>query len=71
MNNDKRTTKRLKTHTVLDLHYTKDEGQGCFDGTLEECNEFVSTQHPHFMYKVVPMLPDEIKNHPDNQYQLS
>ena len=71
MNNDKRTTKRLKTHTVLDLHYTKDEGQGCFDGTLEECNEFVSTQHPHFMYKVVPMLPDEIKNHPDNQYNLS
>lgn len=58
----------MKTHKVLDLHYHDDEGQDCFDGTLQECNEFASTQSPHFMYKVVPMTKEEIENHPDNQF---
>lgn len=58
----------LKTHEVLDLHYHEDEGQGCFVGTLEECNEFVSQQGiSTFMYKVVPMTKEEIENYPDNQ----
>ena len=56
-----------KTHEVLDLHYHEDEGQGCFDGTREECEEFAATQSPSFMYKVVPMTKQEIENHPDNQ----
>lgn len=56
----------MKTHEVLDLHYHPDEGQGCFDGTRQECEDFAATQSPHFMYKVVPMTKYEIENHPDN-----
>ena len=56
----------MKTHQVLDLHYHEDEGQGCFDGTQQECVEFAATQTPHFMYKVVPMTKEEIETHPDN-----
>jgi len=56
-----------KTHIVLDLHYTPDEGQECFDGTKEECENFAATQSPHFMYKVVPMTEEEMNTHPDNQ----
>ena len=59
--------KPKKTHEVLDLHYLPEEGQGCFDGTQKECEDFIATQTPHFMYRVVPMTPEEIKNHPDNQ----
>lgn len=57
----------MKTHVVLDLHYHEDEGQECFDGTKQECEDFVATQSPKFMYKVVPMTEEEIKNHPENQ----
>ncbi len=57
----------MKTHQVLDLHYTPDEGQGCFDGTQKECEEFAAKQTPHFMYKVVPMTKEEIEIHPDNK----
>jgi len=56
-----------KTHEVLDLHFHPDEGQGCFDGTREECENFAATQSPHFMYKVVTMTQEEIDSHPDNQ----
>jgi len=56
-----------KTHEVLDLHYHEDEGQGCFDGTQQECEEFAATQSPSFMYKVIPMTEKQIKSHPDNQ----
>lgn len=56
-----------KTHEVLDLHYHEDEGQGCFDGTYQECLDFLADQSPHFMYKIVPMTKEEIENHPDNQ----
>lgn len=59
--------KELKTHEVLDLHYLPEEGQGCFVGTLKECEEFVATQSPYFMYKIVPMTKEEIENYPDNQ----
>lgn len=57
----------MKTHQVLDLHYHPEEGQGVFDGTLQECEEFAATQTPTFMYKVVPMTKEEIAAHPDNQ----
>jgi hypothetical protein len=59
----------MKTHKVLDLHYLPEEGQDCFSGTLQECEEFVATQTPHFMYKVVPMTTDELRLHPDNQIE--
>lgn len=49
------------THEVLDLHYTPDEGQGCFEGTYKECMDFAATQTPHFMYKVVPLLKEEFE----------
>jgi hypothetical protein len=51
----------MKTHQVLDLHYTPDEGQGCFTGTKMQCEEFASSQSPSFMYKVVPMTKEEIE----------
>ncbi len=57
----------MKTHIVLDLHYTVDEDQSCFDGTEEECQKFAATQTPHFMYKVVPMTKEEIDSHPANR----
>jgi hypothetical protein len=60
----------LKIHEVLDLHYLPEEGQGCFDGTRQECEEFALTQSPDFMYKVVPMLKEEVLSHPDNQEYL-
>jgi hypothetical protein len=60
----------MKTHKVLDLHYHPEEGQGCFDGTLQECEEWAATQSPQFMYKVVPMTTDEIRLHPDNQVEI-
>lgn len=41
-------------YQVLDLHYHPEEGQACFWGTLEECEEFVATQTPYFMYKIIP-----------------
>lgn len=45
----------MKTHEVLDLVYTPEEGQECFSGTESECYEFVESQGgASFMYKVVP-----------------
>jgi len=45
------------THEVLDLVYTKNEGQECFAGTKKECNDFINKQGGMtFMYKVVPIL---------------
>lgn len=42
-------------YIVLDLHYTKDEGQECFVGTYEECEEFIQEQGScYFMYKIIP-----------------
>ena len=53
----------MKTHRVLDLHYSSDEGQSCFVGTQQECEEFATEQSPHFMYKVVPMTKEEIESY--------
>lgn len=58
---------QMKTHLVLDLHYTEDEGQDVFVGTHSECEDFASEQSPYFMYKVVPMSQEEIINYPDNK----
>lgn len=45
------------THQVLDLVYTPDEGQECFDGTEQECYDFIQKQGgATFMYKVVPIV---------------
>lgn len=47
----------MKTHEVLDLVYTIEEGQSCFSGTLKECQDFVSQQGgATFMYKIVPII---------------
>jgi len=57
----------MKTHVVLDLHYHPNEGQECFDGTQQECFDFIKQQGGStFMYKVVPMTKEEIESHPDN-----
>ena len=45
------------THQVLDLVYTPDEGQECFEGTEQECYNFIQQQgNATFMYKVVPIV---------------
>jgi len=45
------------THQVLDLVYTLDEGQECFEGTEQECNDFIIEQGgATFTYKVVPII---------------
>ena len=52
----------MKTHLVLDLVYTKEEGQEIYSGTLTECDDFVLKQGgATFMYKVVPMTTEEFK----------
>jgi hypothetical protein len=49
----------MKTHKVLDLVYTEEE-QGCFAGTEQECQDFITSQGgATFMYKVVPMTKEE------------
>lgn len=60
--------RKLKTHEVLDLTYHVEEGQGCFDGTKEDCESFVQSQPSPFTLKIVPMLQSEIENHPDNEW---
>ena len=54
-----------KTHKVIDLVYHESEGNEVFDGTLEECREFVHKQG--WGYQVVPMTKEEIINHPANK----
>ena len=45
------------THQVLDLVYTPDEGQKCFEGTEQECYDFIQQQGgATFIYKVVPIV---------------
>lgn len=48
-----------KTNEVLDLHYTEEEGQSCFQGSFDECIDYVQTQSPHFMYKIVPIVEEK------------
>ena len=53
----------MDTHKVLDLVYTEEEGQDCFSGTHEECEQFIETQGgASFMYKIVPLTQEEIIN---------
>jgi len=45
-------------YIVLDLFYTPDEGQECFNGTFEECEIFIKEQIKYSpfsfgMYKIV------------------
>ena len=48
---------KTATHEVLDLVYTPEEGQECFSGTEQECNDFVEEQGgATFTYKVVPII---------------
>ena len=45
------------THEVLDLVYTKEEGQECFSGSYKECVDFVDKQGGvSFAYKIVPII---------------
>lgn len=37
----------MKTHKVLDLIYTEEEGQVCFVGTIQECMNFVEEQNDY------------------------
>lgn len=47
----------MKNYQVLDLVYTPDEGQECFEGTEQECYDFIEQQGgASFMYKVVPIV---------------
>jgi len=47
----------MATHVVLDLVYTQEEGQECFEGTEKECYDFIEKQGgASFMYKVVPII---------------
>ena len=49
----------MNTHRVIDLVYTEEEGNVEMVGTLEECNDFVSSQgSAHFTYKVEPLLTE-------------
>jgi hypothetical protein len=54
----------MKTHKVIDLVYTEDEGNEVFAGTYEECLNFKFGQG--FGYQIVPMTKEEIENYPDN-----
>jgi len=51
-----------KTHLVLDLIYTPEEGQVCFTGTLDECTKFVAEQET-YGFKIMPMSEEEFKVH--------
>jgi len=58
----------MKTYKVLDMTMTQEEGQDCFDGTQQECLDFISKQPDgNIGYEVVPMTEEEIKSHPDNK----
>ena len=52
----------MKTHKVLDLIYTEDEGQDVFVGTEKECINFVLEQNS-ILFEVVPMTKEEIEIH--------
>lgn len=49
--------KMKATHQVLDLAYTPEEGQECFEGTEQECSDFILQQDGSaFTYKIVPIV---------------
>lgn len=52
--------KQKKTHVVIDTVLFEEEGGGvCFDGTHEECVEWVNEQG--FGYDIKPMTEAEFK----------
>ena len=56
-------TQKEATHEVLDLVYTPEEGQECFEGSEQECHDFVTSQGSDaFTYKVVPKVRLNTKN---------
>jgi hypothetical protein len=52
---------KRKTHRVIDKTYHEDEGQGCYAGTQEECQEFLAEQGSQFGLEIVPMTKEELK----------
>ncbi len=54
----------MKTHVVIDLMYTEDEGNETFVGSLQDCHDFVEQQGGMtFSYQVLPLLENEYKFH--------
>lgn len=51
----------LKTHKVIDVILTEEEGNEVFVGTLRECEDWKSEQG--FGYKIVPLTFAEIEIH--------
>ena len=47
---------KVATHEVLNLVYHENEGQECFEGTLEDCEKFVAEQGNDFLYNIVPKI---------------
>ena len=56
----------MKTHIVLDMTYTEEEGQQCFVGTEDQCWEFVNNQGS-FGFEVKPLTQKEYKYHNEPQ----
>ena len=47
----------MKQYIVLDLFYTTEEGQEVFEGSLDECQEFITEQGgANFMYKIIEKI---------------
>jgi len=52
-----------KQYIVLDLVYLPEEGQECFEGTFDECEQFIKDQGgSSFMYKIVTNIPRPWEN---------
>jgi hypothetical protein len=50
----------MKTHKVLDLAYTVEEGQDIFTGTYKECCDFIVEQgSASFIYEIVPLTHEK------------
>ena len=61
----------MKTHKVIDIAYTKEEGQDCFSGTHQECIEFLAEQNSYgetYTLEIVPLLKEEIASYKTNIY---
>jgi len=53
-----------KTHKVLDLVFTEEEGQECFVGSHRECIEFVEDQGGFMStFEIIPLSKEEIEYH--------
>ena len=53
-------TESKKTHVVIDLVYTEEEGNEVFEGSYKECHDWIlNEQGMSFMYQVVPIINSE------------